>query len=193
MVHVVRKVLYFLGELEAGDIDWFIYTGRKMLLPRGFELIREGHAIEALYLVLDGILAVTVPGEPDATKEVARLERGDVVGEMSFLDSNLPSATVVAAAEALVLALPRTLVEAKLATDHAFAARFYRGIAILVSSRLRRTNRYLGDLRGESPPNGGSPGDDDHDDSLAEAWFNFIIEKLKETEPSHDMDDEVGI
>lgn len=78
-------------------------------------------------------------------QEVARLGAGEVVGEIAFVDSAPPSATVTAAAgNAAVLAVPKVLLQRHLASDPAFAARFYRALAIFLADRLRATTRRLG-------------------------------------------------
>ena len=61
-------------------------------------------------------------------KEVATLRSGEVLGELSFLDSRPPSASVIATTEVTVLALSRQKLNAKLAADAPFAARFYRAL-----------------------------------------------------------------
>jgi len=66
------------------------------------------------------------------------------VGEMSFLDSRAPSATVAALRDSAVLAIPRDALASRLQEQTAFAARFYRALAMFLSSRLRGTVRRLG-------------------------------------------------
>ena len=55
-----------------------------------------------------------------------------------------PSATVAALGDVQVLRLEREAVVARLETDEAFAARFYRAIAIFLADRLRDTVVRLG-------------------------------------------------
>jgi CRP/FNR family transcriptional regulator, cyclic AMP receptor protein len=75
---------------------------------------------------------------------VARLGAGEVVGGIAFVDSAPPSATVMAAGDASVLALPHTLLRQRLAEDAPFAARFYRALAIFLADRLRATTHCCG-------------------------------------------------
>ena len=67
-----------------------------------------------------------------------------VVGEMSFLDSQPPSASVRAVKKSWVLAISRKSLTDKLASDMAFAARFYRALGVFLSDRLRSTLGLLG-------------------------------------------------
>jgi CRP/FNR family transcriptional regulator, cyclic AMP receptor protein len=131
----MRKVLYFFGILDDADIEWMANTGARLDVPPGTVLIREGIQSDALFLVLDGSLGIRVAAVKD--REVARLLPGEIVGEMSFVDSRPPSASVETSERALVLSLPRQKVSEKLNGDIPFAARFYRAIAVTLADRLR--------------------------------------------------------
>jgi CRP/FNR family transcriptional regulator, cyclic AMP receptor protein len=137
----MKRVLFILGVLEDEDIDWLVTTGRRLALSTGEVLINEGQATEAIYLLLDGILHVSVSALRGQV--IAELSSGEVVGEMSFIDAQSPSATVAAAAPAVVLAIPWEALQAKLEQDVWFACRFYKAVSILLSSRLRSTVKHL--------------------------------------------------
>lgn len=133
----MRKVLYILGELNDEDVEWMAATGRRQVAEAApLVLIREGQPARDLFFVLDGHSTVSVAGVGD----VARLGTGEVMGEMSFVDSAPPSATVTAEPGCVVLALPKTEMEARLARDIGFAARFYRAMALFLADRLRSAN-----------------------------------------------------
>ena len=110
----MKKALYLLGQLSDADVEWMIRDGRRQTIPPNFVLIREGMPIDAVYIVLDGLLQVTGSGLGGA---VIRLGCGEVVGEMSFVDARPPSATVTAATNAIVLAIPRRALAARLEQD----------------------------------------------------------------------------
>ena len=138
----MRKALYILGHLSDLDIEWIIAQGRAEDVAHGHTLIQQGRPIEYLYLILAGWFAVV--DERMDGQELARLGHGEIVGEMSFIDANPPSATVVALEPGRVLALSRSRLQAHLDRDPAFAARFYRALAIFLSDRLRATVSRLG-------------------------------------------------
>jgi len=138
----MRKALYILAELSDRDFDWLLRVGQCKTIPVGGVLIREGEPIDALYMVLKGILGVFV--ESLGSQELAQLGYGEVVGEMSFVDAHPPSATVRAIEETLVWVIPRSQLAVKLSQDLAFSAHFYKSLAIFLSDRLRRTVGRLG-------------------------------------------------
>ena len=124
-----------LNELADSEISWLRAAGERRYSERGAVLVEEGTHIETLYLVLSGVLSVTIGGP--AGREMARLGPGQIIGEMSFLEDRPASATVRALESSEVLALPRAAVVAKLGEDPAFSAHLYRGLAIVASRRLR--------------------------------------------------------
>jgi CRP-like cAMP-binding protein len=131
----MRKALYILGQLLDADIEWLISGASRLPLGPGETLIRQGETADALSIVLEGSLVVVVGGQ-----KIARLGVGEIVGEMSFVDADPPSATVRAARPSLVLRVPSAALERHLAEDAGFAARFYRAIATVLSGRLRELN-----------------------------------------------------
>jgi CRP/FNR family cyclic AMP-dependent transcriptional regulator len=132
------KALYILGELEDRDLLWLSEHGEVRSLPAGAVLIEAGREVRDLYFVTDGELAVSTP----AGEHVATLTLGDVVGEMSFVEKRPPSASVTALDNARLLAVPREAILAAFDRDSAFAARFYRALAIFLSDRLRSATAH---------------------------------------------------
>jgi CRP/FNR family transcriptional regulator, cyclic AMP receptor protein len=171
----MEKVLFILGELDDDDIDWMLEVGKHQWIDTGFVLIRERQPIDALYILLEGELGVSTIAM--GNQEIATLTSGEVVGEMSFIDTRPPSATVVAKRRSLVLSVPSELLAAKLRQDVGFASRFYRAVATFLSHRLRETVNHLGNL----PP--GLPEEElarDARDSvaLAQTRLDWLLRRL---------------
>jgi CRP/FNR family transcriptional regulator, cyclic AMP receptor protein len=133
----MRKVLHLLGILDDVDVDWMASNGVLCNVSSGKTLIQEKRPIDSLYLLLDGQLSVTV-GESNKVP-IATLLPGEIVGEISFVDPRPPSASVHALQDSRLLAIPRELLSSKLLKDQAFAARFYRAIAVFLADRLHVT------------------------------------------------------
>jgi CRP/FNR family transcriptional regulator, cyclic AMP receptor protein len=144
----MRKVLFIFGNLSDGDIEWLAAVGQRKSFATGSVLIQEGKPIGEVYILLDGQLSVVV--ESHRNERIAILQKGEIVGELSFLDSRPPSATVVAMTDSIVLAISRDKLGAKLERDVAFAARFYRAIGVFLADRLRNTMQWLGFGRSDS-------------------------------------------
>ncbi len=180
----MKKVFFLLGELDDDDIDWMVSMGRREEVAAGTVLIQEGQPIDTLHILLEGTLSVSVSALEGKT--IARLTSGAVVGEMSFADARPPSATVMAVETSLVLSIPRLLLIEKLQKDEGFASRFYRAIAIFLSTRLRGTVRYLGYAKEQLLQEDNSSDDLSPEvvDNvpLAKARFDWLLRRLKNSD-----------
>lgn len=136
----MRKALYFLGILDDRDTEWMIRNGQRLSVAPGTHLIEQGKPTDWLYFVLDGAFVVYTPTAP----RIAVLKAGEVAGEISFVDSRPPVASVRAEVASQVGAVPRSALARKLAQDVGFAARFYQSIAVFLADRLRTTTTGLG-------------------------------------------------
>jgi CRP/FNR family transcriptional regulator, cyclic AMP receptor protein len=130
----LKKVLYFLGTLDDRDIDWLVRNGVREKIPAQTAIIHEGKNLERIYFTLAGEFSVTSVA---SKVEIARLTTGEILGEISCLDSRPPSATVTTTQESVVGAVTLEALSRKLERDPAFAARFYKSIAVALADRLR--------------------------------------------------------
>jgi histidine ammonia-lyase len=129
------KVPYILSDLTEEDIDWLLAAGERRELPAGAVLVAEGEPASALFIILEGILSVSMAALGD--REIARIGGGDVVGELSFADAQPPSASVTALDDVVVFAVARGTLTAKLGLDTGFASRFYHAMTVFLSARQR--------------------------------------------------------
>ncbi|NJN22643.1 MAG: cyclic nucleotide-binding domain-containing protein [Leptolyngbya sp. RL_3_1] len=137
----MKRILFVLGVLEDEDVDWLVSAGVRQELVTNDVLIDEGQPAQALHLILSGTLLVSV-ARPEPTA-IAHLTSGEVVGEMSFIDRLPPSATVTATERSVLLTIDADQLRNKLTQDMGFSSRFYRALAILLSTRLRSTVQHL--------------------------------------------------
>lgn len=138
----MKRVLFLLGQLNDLDIEWMINNGHKEIIPAGEQLIKRNEEIENLYIILSGELSIR-HGTNDEN-EVARIGPGEIVGEMSFLESRPPLVSVTATVSCTVFMISRELINDKLKTDQTFRSNFYFSLALFLSNRLRKTTSQLG-------------------------------------------------
>jgi len=140
-------------------------------------IIQQGVPVDSVFIVIDGQLQVYSGGV-----EIARLMAGEIVGEISFVDSRPPSASVKAAVDSQILAVPKAALRAKLQKDMGFASRFYLSLATFLADRLR-----LADARLSTGQKGGVGQEEDLDElpvdmleniALASARFDMIVKRL---------------
>ncbi len=169
-----------LGILNDSDAEWLAANGEQRRITGGTVLIREGHPIDALYILLDGRLAVSAG--PVSNQLITVLLSGEVVGEISFVDSRPPLASVTAIDNAHVLAVSRSKLLTKMEHDPDFAARFYKSLAAFLADRLRSVTGRLGYL---SETQVDSDAIDELDDgtmdhvSLAATRFDNMLKRLR--------------
>lgn len=137
----MKRVLFLLGHLNDLDIEWMINNGSKAELEAGDRLIRKGETIESLFIVLSGQLSIT---DGTSDKTIAMIGAGEIVGEMSFLESRPPSVSVIATESTSVYSISRELMNSRLANNLEFKANFYYAISLFLSNRLRKTTSQLG-------------------------------------------------
>ena len=148
----IKDVLFIFGELNDSDLDWFIANGDRNSFAANTTLIKEGGAVDALQIILSGqiSLSVTEDDRNPLTRifaaiednsslaiEIARLFKGEMVGETAFIDGRLPATTAITTKETTTLSISRSLLSAKLQQDIGFTARFYRTISALSADRLQ--------------------------------------------------------
>lgn len=129
----MARVLHMFAELDDSDIDWLIEASSRRNVRPGEVLVQEGQPTQQLYIVLQGRLSVTLA---NGTK-LGELGAGEAIGELSFVDSRPPIASVRGLTDASVLAVSTARVSARLRTNVPFAARFYRALSVFIADRLR--------------------------------------------------------
>jgi CRP-like cAMP-binding protein len=170
----MKRVLFFLGQLNDRDVEWMLNNGNKLELETGDRLINKGEDIDSLYIVLSGQLAVYA----NNNEPVAKLETGEIVGEMSFLESRPPSVSVIVTRPTVVYQISRKMINSRLSSNAEFKSNFYYALALFLSNRLRKTTDQLGY---------GNPEEEDLIDtnvldgvSQAGARFGKILHKFSE-------------
>lgn len=147
-----KEVLSIFGELRDSDIDWLVSFGETQTVPADQVLLQAARPVDALYVLLDGQMAISAPQEgsfnplylcfsglENSTREqkaFATISKGGMPGIISFLDFRPLPVTIRATRDSLVFAVPRQTLVTKLQADHSFASRFYRVIAIEVLELL---------------------------------------------------------
>ncbi|KWT83001.1 Crp/Fnr family transcriptional regulator [Candidatus Magnetominusculus xianensis] len=133
----MSTMVKILEILSDEDIQWLLSMGMEEQLEPEAVLIREGEFTEAVYIVLEGLLGVFVSA--GGYKQVAAIGAGEIIGEMSYLENEPTSATVIAVEPSIVLSISKDAIDDRISADPTFGNRLYRGIGVAISQRLRRT------------------------------------------------------
>lgn len=174
----MRKVLYIMGFLSDEDIDWMASTGRVVRPEKNTSIIVEGQAAHQVFFVLGGECSVEIVG----AGVIAHLRTGEVIGEMSYVDNALPSATVRSGSGCTLLAIERSDIDARLVSNPGFTGRFYKAMAIFLVDRLRAANRRSANLQGVEEEDQDELGDMLMDNlSVAGLRFEHMLRRLSGT------------
>lgn len=143
----MNSALNVLADLEEGDVEWLLSNGSEQQVISNYLLTVAGKVPSSLFIVLEGLVGVRV--DALGTDHLRTLGPGQLVGEMSFLENKPASATVAAIENSLLLAISRSTLESKIASDPEFASRLYRALARMLSERLRGTMAALSQRMGD--------------------------------------------
>ena len=136
----MRKVLFIFGLLNDEDVEWMAGAGTLKKLGKNDVLIHQGDRLKQLYILVSGHMEVSIEG----LGMVARLGSGEMLGEMSFVDSSPTSAMAKALDDVTLLQLEKGDLEARFIADPGFSGRFFRALAVFLADRLRGTVQCMG-------------------------------------------------
>jgi CRP/FNR family transcriptional regulator, cyclic AMP receptor protein len=105
-------------------------------------IFEEGQPGAALFLILDGKIAIEICRETSTTR-LAVLESGAFFGEMALLDDTPRSANARALEPTRTLALYRNDLNDLVHRDAKTACQIYRSLAGTIGDRLRLTNELV--------------------------------------------------
>jgi len=129
----LKKVPLFSG-LSGRDLDLIARQTDVVKADAGKVLTRQGALGEEFLLIVDGSARVERDGKP-----IARLETGDFFGEMSLIDGNPRSASVIAESPITLLVVESRSFRCLL--DAVPALR--RKISVTLCERLRKADTAL--------------------------------------------------
>ncbi len=152
--------LKFMRESIANDLRQAFGVAFPRLLPEeeifllksadthaydgGETIIEEGIRPQYIFVIEEGTARVLRRGAGGGRAEVVYLGRGDIVGEMSFVDAAPASASVVAETALRALCIPAEMIQALMRGDLGFSGRFYHSLALTLAERLRdTTHRHI--------------------------------------------------
>lgn len=133
-----------VAELEEQDRALLGNYGEFLPAQPGQTLITAGDNQEHLYLVISGLLHVTIMVE-GRSKLVARVEAGETLGEMNVFDPGKASATVVAQEFTQIWKANREDIDLYVKAYPDAGAILLSGIITVMCRRVRNMNDKLAD------------------------------------------------
>lgn len=129
---VLRSTKHRIEYLNESDWMMILERSALMTFAKHQVLIQRGKQSKMVFLVLSG--KVTIEGFSD---KIAQIGPGEVIGEMAFLESSLPSATAVAEMDVEAFGIEWKALSELFDMHSDLASHFYRSVAVNLSRRLR--------------------------------------------------------
>jgi signal-transduction protein with cAMP-binding, CBS, and nucleotidyltransferase domain len=190
-----QEIVTVFSSLQDSDLDWLITVGTIQSIAPNTCVVQGNQPIDAMHILLDGALTVEVlddarspmlqafvPLPPTkATKahsELARLSRGNLIGETALVKANPGNVSIKAVRESKILSIPRWRLAAKLSHDVEFASRFYRVLMLILAHQQQLIQQSLGHDDGQTELE--QEGDGILNKvALAEARFEWMLKRIQ--------------
>ena len=139
-------ILQFLGKHDphGHDLRAMLERGELHHFAAGQPIIREGEASDAMYVLVDGAVTVSLDGAELCVMD----DPGDVFGEFGAVTGELRSATVTACNEVTCFTVSAQLASRSARQENSLFSRLLQQAIIkLLLARLRKSNEELVDLK----------------------------------------------
>ena len=131
--------------LTSDDLRLLAEKAKRVTYATGEIVLREGHETKGIFVLRSGRVKIEKRlSKPPHT--ITTLGPGEVFGEVSFVDSQLASASVVAIEAAEADILEKADVFSLLTSVPGLSSRFYQSLALKLTERLRATTDNLAGL-----------------------------------------------
>jgi CRP-like cAMP-binding protein len=141
VTRALQQVQIF-ADVEATEIVWIARRAHRRRVPRGSTVLQQEDRGTTAFVIISGSADVLLESEDGRQFIVARLGPGDHFGEMSLLDGEPRSATVVATSDAELLVLTREAFLEEL-EQH---PELMRQMLVTLSRRIRVTDAQVASL-----------------------------------------------
>ena len=143
--HEESAELLFMPEATAADWATIFTYAQVREVSAGLALVQAGEDDRALYLLIDGTLAVRMPREETAFKTI---DAPSVVGELAFFDGAPRSATLDALTDVQVVRIDMNCFTELSEAEPELAQAMLLDLARILALRLRMASDVIERLRG---------------------------------------------
>ena len=145
-----RRFINLFRDMSRWQVRKVMAAAGLQQYPRGTTIVKEGEVGDTMYAIINGAVDV-VRGEGAAAQTVARLERGQIFGEMALVLKEPRTATVVTAEDTELLRFNDRTLHRIRGRFPRLAAKLYRNLTNILGTRLKATTDKLYAALGAPP------------------------------------------
>ncbi|MGV7223073.1 MAG: Crp/Fnr family transcriptional regulator [Nitrospinales bacterium] len=140
------KMMPIFAPFNQGDLQTLLNMSKLRTFKSGEAIIQEGNIDSWVYFLIYGKVKIVKKG-----KEITLLQRkGDVFGEMRFIDSSPRSASAFARGDVACIAVDTEYVDKLAGNDKlAFGYIIYRVFSEILTERIRALTKEIIDIKGK--------------------------------------------
>jgi CRP-like cAMP-binding protein len=135
LIQKLQQNYAFFSEMSEIEIGGFLKMCKQEAYEEKQTIFSEGDNADHFYLLVSGEVSISIK-----ENEVARLEPGEIIGEMALLEDIPRTATVSAVKKSVLFFIPVKALSTKLPS---MAYKVLLGVAQQMSARLREANEHL--------------------------------------------------
>ncbi len=134
---------YVFAKASPEDLDALVQVSEVDSLAPKSALVTEGQCATALFVLAKGRLVVKESITPTSELIIARIDPGDVVGEIGFFDGKPASASVRTDEPSQVVRIEHAALKTLFKERPSLEVVFYRAVVSTLTARLRNSNQII--------------------------------------------------
>lgn len=135
LIRKLQKNYHFFEDMTEDEVSDFLRMCKQETYEDGEKIFSIGDSADHFYLLVSGEVAITIK-----ESEVARLEPGEIFGEMALLENIPRTATAESNGHSVLFFIPVTALSKNLPK---LAYKVLRSVAEQLSARLREANEHI--------------------------------------------------
>ena len=139
--------LDFFHRIDSGGLDEILFNSSLVEFDPGDLIIAQGDDADGLFVLLKGVVQVTIDGKPITMLDNA----GELLGELAVLNKAARTATVQALGKSFCLKIDADFLNKLTLEDQgAFYLVLYRFLVEVLSERLSETSKRVVELEAQA-------------------------------------------
>jgi len=138
------KLIGFFNSFSDAELDEFSQVAEVISTKEMQIIINENEEGQGLYFVVNGDFEVLKKIEGKKYKRLHSLDEGDFFGEMSILNDEKHSATIISKTKGTVIFISKKTFAEMSRSNSSFSLKIMKELATILSTRLRRMNLKYG-------------------------------------------------